>query len=242
MNLVVDVGNTRLKYAFFSSGKLQRNGTGAESMFRGLEAVREQGEPVDVLLSGSGKIGGELRGRLQERAAFWLEASARLALPVKIGYTTPETLGFDRIAVAVAARKLFPSQDLLVIDSGTALTFNYIEGGVLLGGNISPGVEMRFKALHLFTEKLPLVEPSCDFGLYGQDTPSAIREGVMNGMLFEIEGYIQRFCRRGKKAQVLITGGNSRFLESRLKNKVYFDETLGVKGLNEILEFNKNVN
>lgn len=242
MNLVVDVGNTRLKYAFFAFGEMERNGTGTEGLFRGMEALREQGESIDVLLSGSGKIEPGLRSRLQEQAAFWAEASAPLLLPVEIGYSTPETLGFDRIAVSVAARKLFPGKDLLVVDCGTALTFNYVENGVFLGGNISPGLEMRFKALHLFTEKLPRVKPSPDFGRYGKDTPAAIREGVMNGMLFEVEGYIQRFRHREREGQVLVTGGGSRFLESRLEDGVYFDETLGVKGLNEILEFNKNAN
>lgn len=242
MNLVVDVGNTRLKYAFFSKGKGMGKGLGELSLFRETAKLKEAGESLAIFLSGSGKIGEELRSGLRCMADFWLEASADIPLPLKIGYTTPETLGFDRVAICTAAYLLFPDKDLLVIDTGTAFTYNYVEKGFFLGGNISPGVEMRFKALNIFTEKLPYVESEGIFGEYGGNTVEAIRSGVLNGLFFEVQGYITEFYRSHPQGQVLLTGGSCLFFKEKFGETIYFHEELGVKGLNEILEFNKKVN
>lgn len=243
MNLVVDIGNTRLKYAFFQSGAMLRTGYEKEKMFRELDEFVRAGESIRVFLSGSGRIDDRVRSHLMNRSGFWLEAYPGIPLPVRIGYETPETLGFDRIAVCIGGRLFFPGKDLLVIDSGTAITYNYLaKTGIFLGGNIAPGQETRFRSLHLYTDKLPYVEAQQKMNGYGKNTHDAILIGVMKGMLWEVNGYITEFLQHNKEGQVVVTGGNSIYLEGLLPSSVVFEKYLGLYGLNEILEYNKKDN
>lgn len=237
MNVVVDIGNTRKKYAFFDNTRLVAVGYNAEQLFDDLRQLKSQGEDIDVFLSGSGIWDESFVLPLKKIADSWLEASPQMPLPMVINYATPETLGFDRIANCVGAMALFPACPLLVIDSGTAITYNYVSGdGIFMGGNISPGMEMRFRGLHQFTARLPYVEPEKEYGGIGQTTETAIRNGVMDGLLFEVCGYIERFVALGSNSRVIITGGNSCFLRGRVRPEVCFYEELGFLGLNCILE------
>ncbi len=241
MNLVVDVGNTRIKYAFFEGGQFLEAKYQADDLTEDLKKWKSRGVPLHLFLSGSGQITQELRMLLQKSADSYTEASAHLKLPLRIGYSTPATLGFDRIAICVGAMALYPGQPLLVIDSGTCMTFNYVSpDGVFLGGNISPGLEMRFKGLQEYTAKLPLVAPRMEYGGMGTNTEEAIRNGVMDGMLFEVESYIRRFKQDNGRGQVVVTGGNDCFLKKAFCGDAVFCEILGFIGLNGILSFIKN--
>lgn len=243
MNLVVDIGNTRLKYAFFRQGERMQTGYEREEMFRLLEKYVREGEPVSIFLSGSGKIEDSLRSRLMHYADYWLEARPGMPLPVSIGYETPETLGFDRIAGCIGARLFFPDKEILVVDSGTAITYNYLsKADVFLGGNIAPGMEIRFCALHLYTDKLPYVKAEQELKAYGRNTHDAILIGVMKGILWEVGGCIAEFLQACPDGQVVVTGGNSMYLEKKLSREVFFEKYLGLYGLNEILEYNKKDN
>ena len=243
MNLVVDIGNTRLKYAFFRQGKREQTGNEREEMFGVLERYAAERESVSIFLSGRGKVEDSLRSRLMHYAAYWQEAEPAMSLPVSIGYETPETLGFDRIAGCVGARLFFPDKELLVVDSGTAITYNYLsKDNVFLGGNIAPGQEIRFRSLHLYTEKLPYVEAERELKAYGKNTHDAILIGVMKGILWEVNGCISEFLQRNPDGQVVVTGGNSMYLEKRLPRNVFFERYLGLYGLNEILEYTKKDN
>lgn len=240
MNVVIDIGNTRSKYAFFDGRDLLSYGFDPQDLVAQLRGIAGQKEEINLFLSGSGKIVPQLREALKEQATFWLEAGTELELPIEIGYKTPETLGFDRIAICVGAHALFPGQELLVIDSGTAITYNYVSReGCFLGGNIAPGVETRFKSLHRYTDKLPCLEPTVEYGGYGRSTREAIVNGVMLGMLFEVEKYIEHFLARKENQQVLLTGGGSVYLKNKLNFPVYMEKHLGFIGLNEILEYSK---
>lgn len=240
MNLVVDVGNTRIKYAFFDEKGRMESGYERAELFRRLSDLKRQGEHFDLFLSGCGLIDEEMKRELNGFAGFWLEADPLMAVPLEIDYATPHTLGFDRIAICVGARSLFPEKNLLVIDSGTAITYNYVNReGVFLGGNIAPGQEIRFRALHQFTAKLPYIEADMDYGAVGTTTDAAIRNGVMNGILFEVEGYVSRFMAEKENAQIVITGGNCVFLKNRLNSVICFNENIGFIGLNEVLEYHK---
>lgn len=240
MNLVLDAGNTRMKYAFFEGERLVEAKYQPDELFQDIGKWKERGAVIDLLLSGSGKIPEGTRILLRELSDICIEASPLMRLPLKIGYATPETLGFDRIAICVGAMGIYPECRLLVIDSGTCITFNYVdEKGTFLGGNISPGLEMRLRGLHQFTARLPYVAPAEEYGGIGRTTEQAIRNGVMEGMLFEVENYIQRFIRKYENAGVVITGGNSHFLQKKLPAEVRFCEILGLTGLNEILQFAK---
>lgn len=244
MNLVIDVGNTRAKCAFFDEDRLLAVHYSLEAVFEEIGKWKEKGQHLDIFLSGSGRMEDGSRLLLKELADVWMEASPRMALPVKIGYSTPETLGFDRIAGCVGAMSLQPRKALLVIDSGTCITFNYVnEEGLFIGGNISPGLEMRFHALHDHTARLPYVSPAAEYGGIGTSTETAIRNGVMDGMVFEIEGYIQRFLRGNSTGKVVITGGNARFLKGKIsREEVEFCDCLSFIGLNEIFRFAKKIN
>lgn len=242
MNLVVDAGNTRLKYAFFDGARFVEAKYQADELFEDIGKWKEQGVVLDLLLSGSGEMPAGTRTLLKELADTCMEASPLMALPLEIGYATPGTLGFDRIAICVGAMSLNPGCPLLVIDSGTCITFNYVDAeGVFLGGNISPGLEMRFRGLHQFTARLPYVSPLEEYGGIGRTTEQAIRNGVMDGMLFEVEHYVQQFVEDHPNARIVVTGGNSHFLEGRLSVEVQFNSILGFVGLNEILLYAKKI-
>ena len=240
MNLVIDIGNTRSKYAFFQEDRLIGVNYRLDSI---LEDIRVWKEKVWIFLTGSGHIDSEMQLAIKEQADYWLEASPALEVPLKIGYATPETLGFDRIAICVGAKSYYPGASLLVIDSGTCITYNYVSAeGVFLGGNISPGLEMRFNGLHRFTARLPLVTPTETYGGIGQSTEEAIRNGVMSGMLFEVQQYIECFLGQYPEGHVLITGGNAHFLERHLTPDILFCKYLSFVGLNEILKYVKKSN
>lgn len=238
MNLVIDVGNTRIKYAFFDKNEFLEMGYDLDTLVHKIYLFKEQKVEINLFLSGSGNMEPQIRQKLLGLADFRLEADPEMKLPIRLGYDTPRSLGFDRIAVCAGANELYPRHNLLVIDSGTAITYNYVnEEGEFQGGNISPGMEIRFRALHQYTAKLPYVESRMEYGGIGKNTPDAIANGVMEGILFEVKGYIDDFCKREKNALVLITGGNSRFLRHRLSDEVCFNENLGFIGLNRILEY-----
>lgn len=243
MNLVIDVGNTRFKYAFFDEGKLICKGYEVQEMYDKLQACPDSGKNLAIFLSGSGKIDVRMRNRLRKAAAFWLEVNENICLPLHIDYATPETLGFDRVAICAGAKKLFPGKELLVIDSGTAFTYNYVsKEGIFMGGNISPGQEIRFRSLHLFTEKLPYIQATAGYGGCGKTTHDAILNGVMRGIIWEVKGYTEEFFQAHKEGQVVVTGGNSLFLKNKLSGQVYFEADLGFWGLYDILEYNKKIN
>jgi type III pantothenate kinase len=145
----------------------------------------------------------------------------------------------DRLAAAVGARELFPDRDLLVIDAGTAITLDLIEAnGTFSGGNISPGLRSRFRALHEFTQKLPLIEESDQWPLIGQSTEEAIRAGVINGIIFELDGMIDQLKKKYPNIQPVLTGGDAGFFERRLKNPIFVKFEITLIGLNRILEYN----
>lgn len=243
MNLVIDVGNTRLKYAFFEGNTLLYTGHGEMNMCREIEKKEEGERCLNILASECGVLDEGIRCQLKQVAAFYLEAHTGMALPIGIAYETPQTLGFDRVADCVGAKSMGSDKPLLVIDSGTAITYNYVgEGGVFLGGDISPGQEIRFKALNRFTARLPYVEAEEISDPIGKNTQHAILNGVVNGILFEMKGYIGDFYSRYPEGMVFITGGNSDRYRKHLPENVVFEPDLGLIGLNQILEHNKKDN
>lgn len=164
-------------------------------------------------------------------------------LPIKIRYATPETLGVDRIAGAVAAWTASPGTDSFIIDAGTAITYDYISAaGEFLGGNISPGITMRLKSLNHYTNKLPLIAKSAEYPERGYDTPSAILSGVMTGVISEVMAYIRQYCNKNPETNVIVTGGDSCIIYGKLLSghnaNIREDSLLVLKGLNNILNYN----
>ncbi len=240
MNLVIDIGNSRTKVAFFSQKEMVGSFFYDVLTKEALEdLVKKFPGTEKAILSSVASAEASIYDYLKESFSFFLELNHQTAVPIRNTYRTPETLGLDRIAAAIGARELFPDRDLLVIDAGTAVTFDLIEGnGTFSGGNISPGLRIRFRSLHEFTGKLPFVSESDECPLIGQTTEEAIRAGVTNGMIFEIDGMIEQLKKKYPEIQPVLTGGDAKFFERRLKSHIFVKFEITLIGLNRILEYN----
>jgi len=162
-------------------------------------------------------------------------------LPIKILYKSPTSLGNDRIALAVGAITNFPNKNVLVIDAGTCITYDLINSKKeYLGGSISPGIQMRYNALHQFTSQLPLLESVDTAMLTGVNTEESIHSGIINGVLVEIDGIIQRYTNQYPDIKVIVTGGNAKFFDKGLKNTIFANPDLLMQGLNKILDYNES--
>ncbi|MDR0419590.1 MAG: type III pantothenate kinase [Prevotellaceae bacterium] len=239
-NLVVDIGNAAVKLAVFRQGKLASSLT-VRSMHRDElhKYLQGNGEPEYALISsvrGSASEDIEEVIRSQIKHTFVLDASIKL--PIKNLYETPETLGKDRLAAAVGAFHLYPNSNLLVIDAGTAITYEVVTAqGEYMGGNISPGLRMRFNALHQQTHKLPLCEPQQKFEPIGRNTGEAIVAGVQNGIIYETLANITKISLKYQNLKVVLTGGDASFLANHLQYPIFVVYDLVLIGLNRILEY-----
>jgi len=169
-----------------------------------------------------------------------IELNHSTPIPLDNKYTTPDTLGYDRIATAVGAYTICPGKNVLVIDAGTAITYDIVTArGEFLGGNISQGVDIRFKSLNKYTTRLPHLErPEGIPPLVGSSTREAIQSGIINGLLFEMDGFIGAIRELYPKLQVVLTGGDAKYFVGKLKSSIFVDPNLNLIGLNRILEHN----
>jgi len=239
-NLVIDIGNTRTKIALFNQHDLMFNVPVEHLTVNHLRMLKDEHVQLDkAILSSVKKVDEEVLQFLREEFSNFIELDHQTSLPVVNTYETPETLGKDRLAAAVGANELFPDQNILIIDAGTAITYDLVsENNEFLGGNISPGMQMRYKALNQFTGKLPLVEYADDFELVGSNTTDAIRAGVQNGIVYEMNGTIEAFNRIYENLQIVMTGGDSIFFDKILNYTIFVHFNLTLIGLNRILEYN----
>jgi type III pantothenate kinase len=236
MNIVVDSGNTYSKVAWFSGDQLVSYRTGLE--FEELIVSIRSDIPERIMYSSVNRSVDEFRDALQIEVPV-LNLSGTTQVPLAKDYDTPETLGADRVAAAVGANWLVPESDLVVIDMGTCITYDLVDKqGIFRGGLISPGMKMRFNALHTFTRRLPLVEPKSDPVLIGKSTLQAIQSGVINGMIAEINGIIERYRHEKPTLRVVTCGGDAPFFESKLKHPIFAVPELVLIGLNRILLYN----
>lgn len=236
MNLALDIGNTNIKAAVF-------NGTGL------VEVCVQQGElsallskyPIENAIVSKTGENSEVEERLADMAVKVMQLNNNLRLPIDILYKTPHTLGADRVAGSVAANAEFPNEAVLKIDFGTCITYDVVNAdNQYLGGAISPGMMMRFKAMHSYTAKLPLVDPMqyTQFELTGTDTASAIASGVVNGIKNEVEGIINNYKQRFGNLKVVATGGDSGLFVTLIKSEIFARPYLVLQGLNHILNYN----
>ena len=171
---------------------------------------------------------------------FFIHFDQHTPIPLQNRYGTPDTLGRDRLAAAIGAAAQFPGKPVLSIDTGTAIKFDFVDAdGNYRGGSIAPGLWLRFRALHTFTDKLPLVGYSDEHPLVGDSTQSSILSGVMNGAIAEVNGMIEAYKKRFPGLKIVLTGGESIYFEKSIKSNIFADSKLVIKGLNEILRFNE---
>jgi type III pantothenate kinase len=238
--LIIDIGNSSAKVALFKGDTLVEHLHAEHSELPYLLAEKACNDSIQrAIVSSVIPMGEALEDAITSLPFPCLRMSAQLKMPFRIAYKTPNTLGPDRLAAIVGAWMQQPEQNLLVIDSGTAITYDIVSSdGIYLGGNISPGIGMRFKALHHYTGKLPLINKEGERVEIGESTETAIREGILQGVDYEIEGYIQAYTLKYPKLFVFLTGGNAFLLDNRVKSRTFVDNLLVVKGLNRILTLN----
>jgi type III pantothenate kinase len=237
MNIVIDDGNTRTKIAVYNSDGKEVS----EQIFQSPIMLRDYLQ----VRSFENALVSSVKGQADE-ILTWIRAAgqkiqltADVPLPIKIKYKTPATLGLDRVAAAAGAMVLFPNQDCLVIDAGTCITYEFVNSsGEYEGGAISPGVRMRFEAMHNLTAKLPLVKAVTIAPLIGSGTEECLQSGVMNGIAEEIKGIIDRYRSQFKDLQVVLCGGDAGFFENIAKPSIFVAPNLVLHGLKGILIHN----
>jgi type III pantothenate kinase len=240
LNLVVDIGNTLTKLAIFRNSEI--------IYIDSVELLKPEligqlyiqfPEITQSFISSVSDIPENIRIALTKKGKKANTLDSKTKLPFSIKYKTPDTLGKDRIAAVAGAYSIYPFKNVLVIDAGTAITYELLNSKAeYLGGNISPGLDMRYRALNHFTAKLPLLTRQQEFSLIGESTSEAIINGVQNGLIFEIEGYIRELKNTYPELITIITGGNSQFFEYKLKKSIRVLPNLTLIGLNAILEYN----
>ena len=249
MNLCIDQGNSRTKVALMTDeGKIIQHfiyktfsSADVERLFA-LYAIKSS------IISSVINIEPAIVNALARLSEHFVLFDHNTPIPIKNGYDTPETLGQDRIAAAVGAQQLCPGENLLIIDVGSAVTYDFVsENGEYMGGNIAPGLKMRFTMLQRMTKKLPLVEVGENelIPLFGKNTRDAIAAGVIRGVAYEVKGYMRTLREKTTHFQTYMTGGNASVIinatrSSRTeKREIQHEKHLVLIGLNTILVYNK---
>lgn len=239
MNLIIDAGNTKAKLAVFECGKiifivkveLKNALKEIEKTFLLYPKIKK------VISSSVSKLNKE-QLKTVFKDVVWLVLDYKTKIPFKNLYKTPKTLGVDRIALIANAVNEHVNNNVLVIDAGTCITYDFINSNSeYFGGSIAPGLNLRYKSLSDYTENLPLLNPEYSSSLIGNSTKNAIHAGVSNGLIAEINGVIAEFSNNYKQLVVILTGGDAVFLSKRLKSGIFVDPEFLLYGLNYILEY-----
>ena len=243
MNLCIDQGNSRTKVALFrEDGSIAKNLMYKSFTSADVERLFSLYPIGDSIVSSVVNIDPAVVNVLHRLSTRFILFDHKTPLPLRNCYQTPETLGQDRIASAVGASYICPKQNLLIVDAGSAITYDFVsaEEGYL-GGNIAPGVKMRLTVLRQMTKKLPAVEveENAFIPLFGKNTHEAMAAGVIRGIIFEVKGYMRALNEQGTPFVTFVTGGNAPYILGNLQTEVRHEPHLVLKGLNGILEYNK---
>ncbi len=242
MNLIVDVGNTFIKLAVFSKNELVhrvvcKNQEFSEVLF---EVSREFSEIKHCIVSYVGQFS-EAYIKLLKDNYILVALTNKTLVPFINDYSTPLTLGVDRIALASAAAVKFPQKNVLVIDAGSCITYDFLsDKNHYKGGAISPGIAMRYKAMNQFTAGLPLLEKEMPDFFIGDNTNASMHSGVVYGVISEIEGTINRYKNKYPDLTIILTGGDTDFLRESIKIGIFANSNFLLEGLHFILEHNKH--
>ena len=234
MLLTIDVGNSRIKVAVFEHNKqLDFFIFEANEALKNFENIFEKYPNLQkIILSSVGKLEKEVVDFIQNRFPTEI-IDHKSKFPFTNLYATPETLGIDRMVLAAGATLMYPNQNKLIIDAGTCITYDFVNAeNQYLGGAISPGIKIRYKSLNNYTSKLPLLTLSEDFEIIGNSTKSAIHSGVINGVIFEIEGFISQYSLKNQDLTIILTGGDAEFLAKRLKSTIFANSNFLLESLN----------
>ena len=237
-SICFDFGNTRLKAGIFNAAELLQVDVLEKGDVDEIQTLLDKWSPVKTILSSVIHHDPQIEGLLAKHTKFH-----KLGPDTQINFTTPvgkpETIGADRLALVSAAVALYPNQHNLIISLGTCITYNFVTNGhAFLGGSISPGTQMRLRAMHEQTALLPLITPSSEFTLVGYDTKTNLLSGVILGIAAEIDGIIAAYEEKYANFNVLLTGGDICYFVPHLKKRIFADPNLIFKGLYAICEKN----
>lgn len=241
MNLIIDIGNTRVKVAVFEEVTIVDVVVfDRVKIISEIKKIIKKYKIKNAIASSVALLSTKKIEKLKSLVEI-LFVSSHLEVPFQNLYATPTTLGVDRIALVFGAFVKYPQKNVLIIDAGTCITFDFLtKKGEYLGGAISPGIEMRYKSLHAFTSKLPLLSINKPDSFVGDSTNECINSGVVNGVIQEIDGVINQYKKKYLDLTVVLTGGDTNFLSKQLKSSIFANQNFLLEGLNEILNFNKS--
>ncbi|MCB9246747.1 MAG: type III pantothenate kinase [Flavobacteriales bacterium] len=239
MDLIIDIGNSRTKLGIFVNSGIQtveRYVNDDQNLIAKLRTLEADRTIVSSVRGWSSEFASAIRS---VKPVLYLDHTT--PIPVRNSYGSPDTLGKDRLAAVVGAAFLHPNANCLAIDAGTCITYDLITAECeYLGGNISPGLEMRAKAMHEFTGALPLVRDYDEQDLIGRTTQQAISSGILNGLIREVNGTIEAYREQYPDLKVILCGGEARYLVNQLKGEIFANRNLVLIGLHKILQHNDN--
>lgn len=239
MNLCIDQGNSRTKVGVFNKNVLLEDFVFEKFDSNDLSNILSTFGIDNCIISSVISENSEMLAFLKSNTSKLINLSFKTDIPIENRYKTPETLGNDRLAAVVGATFLKPDTDILVIDVGTAITYDFIDANhVYWGGNIAAGINLRLRSLHEFTQKLPLVEITNDTPLIGNNTNTALISGALYGIVFEMDGYISNLKNKYPQLSTFLTGGSTFYFDTKLKNAIFAEKNLVLIGLNRILQYN----
>lgn len=239
--LCIDWGNSLVKAAIFNgeNNVLSAHQFEAAQAADSLTRIIAEHQPQASIFSSVTSNTADAQMIVREKVQHFLKLDMNTMLPVMNAYSSPETLGVDRLAIAVGAQASFPNTNVLAISLGTCVTYNFVQKNrAFRGGAISPGLRMRLRAMHEWTDKLPQVEAEGEVLLLGYDTATCMRSGAIYGMASEIDGMVNAFAAQYPDFNAVLTGGDAALLGNKLKSKIFADPDLLMKGLNLILKHN----
>ena len=238
MKLVLDFGNTLQKIAIFDENQILEMHAYKKLTLAKIQQIITNYPIKSAILSSVINYPEAIKIFLHKNFNF-IEFNENTPIPILNKYITPQSLGKDRLAAAIAGNHLFPQQNVLVIIAGTCITYEFInKKGEYLGGAISPGISIRFKALHTFTEKLPLVEKKSKVSIIGNTTENSILSGVINGVFYEAKGVISKYTNNYTDLKIILSGGDMKYFDKILKSSIFAVSNIVLIGLNIILDFN----
>jgi len=242
MNLIIDLGNSFVKLAVFSDGRIKyKEVVEVKHIVEHVKILKEDYSLIkNAIISSVGKLNKKDFEAIDKHFNLTV-LNSKTKLPFENLYETPKTLGVDRIALVSASVNEFPNNNVLIIDAGTCITYDFVTSeNEYLGGAISLGVRMRYKALNNLTANLPLIETKIPDNITGNSTNESIHSGVVNGVLKEIDGVIKAYEEKYPDLTVILTGGDANFLSKQLKSSIFANSNFLLEGLNYILQFNTN--
>jgi type III pantothenate kinase len=239
MILTIDVGNTRIKGAVFEGDNALEYYVFPEKEIQiNIKIILNKYQSITHLVVASvGNVEKQLFLDFENDLEVWF-VSHNDIFPFRNGYATPKTLGIDRMVLAAGATLQFQGKNRLIIDAGTCVTYDFVdEYDVYRGGAISPGLRLRYEALHNYTEKLPLLTLESPNHFIGESTSGSIHSGVVNGLVYEINGFVDEYTEQYSNFIIILTGGDTEFLAKRLKNTIFANSNFLLESLNQIFQY-----